>query len=69
MVTLDEIDSSVSEPDNDPWVRVRLHADRLDWIPPLLITLNRPFIIESPAALSESVQALAHRLLAATTEI
>ena len=44
------------------WVRVRLQAERLDWVPALLAGLDRPFVIESPDALRDQVRALAGRL-------
>ncbi|MER7858490.1 YafY family protein [Amycolatopsis japonica] len=43
-------------------VRVRIRAQRLDWIPPLLAALDRPFVIERPAELRHLVGALAARL-------
>ncbi|MGW4828515.1 helix-turn-helix transcriptional regulator [Amycolatopsis japonica] len=43
-------------------VRVRVRAQRLDWIPPLLAALDRPFDIERPAELRDLVGALAARL-------
>jgi hypothetical protein len=49
--------------DPDPgWTRIRLQAERLDWVPALLAGLDRPFVIESPAALRDQVRALAGRL-------
>ncbi|MGW7578303.1 helix-turn-helix transcriptional regulator [Streptomyces sp. NPDC054765] len=44
------------------WVHVRIRAERLDWIPPVLAALDRPFTIEHPAALRDLVRALARRL-------
>ncbi|MGI5259452.1 helix-turn-helix transcriptional regulator [Streptomyces angustmyceticus] len=44
------------------WIHVRLRAERLDWIPPVLAALDRPFVIEHPTALRDLVRALAHRL-------
>lgn len=44
------------------WVHVRIRAERLDWIPPVLAALDRPFVIERPAALRDLVRALARRL-------
>ena len=44
------------------WVRARIRAQRLDWITPLLATLDRPFVIETPDALRDLVRALANRL-------
>jgi hypothetical protein len=46
------------------WVRVRLRAERLEWIPSLLAWLDRPFVIEQPDALRAHVHALARRLTA-----
>jgi predicted DNA-binding transcriptional regulator YafY len=46
------------------WLRVELRAERLDWLPPLLASLDLPFVIERPAELRALVQALADRLAA-----
>jgi predicted DNA-binding transcriptional regulator YafY len=50
------------ERDSAGWVRVRLRAERLEWIPSLLAWLDRPFVIEYPDALRDHVHALARRL-------
>ena len=44
------------------WLRVEIRAERLDWLPPTLAALNRPFVIERPDELRELVIALADRL-------
>ncbi|CCK32678.1 helix-turn-helix type 11 domain-containing protein [Streptomyces davaonensis JCM 4913] len=44
------------------WLRVELRAERLDWLPPVLAALDRPFVIERPDELRELVIALADRL-------
>ncbi|MFJ9630605.1 helix-turn-helix transcriptional regulator [Streptomyces sp. NPDC101175] len=44
------------------WVRVRIRAERLEWLPPVLAALDRPFVVERPAALRELVRELARRL-------
>ncbi|MGX5187784.1 helix-turn-helix transcriptional regulator [Streptomyces avermitilis] len=44
------------------WVHVGIRAERLGWIPPVLAALDRPFVIERPAALRDLVRALARRL-------
>lgn len=44
------------------WWHVELRAERLDWLPPLLASLDRPFVIERPAELRDLVGALADRL-------
>ncbi|GAA1979772.1 YafY family protein [Amycolatopsis minnesotensis] len=54
---------SIATLDEDaPWVRARIRAQRLDWIPPLLAALDRPFVLERPEALRDLVRALAGRL-------
>ncbi|GAA2307981.1 WYL domain-containing protein [Nonomuraea roseoviolacea subsp. roseoviolacea] len=44
------------------WMRVELRVERLDWLPPALAALNRPFVIERPDELRDLVSALADRL-------
>jgi predicted DNA-binding transcriptional regulator YafY len=56
IATLEEIDPAT------PWVRARIRARQLDWIPPVLAALDRPFVVEQPDALRDLVRALAARL-------
>jgi predicted DNA-binding transcriptional regulator YafY len=49
---------------NGRWFHVQLQAERLDWLPPLLASLDRPFVVEQPDELRELVAALASRLAA-----
>ncbi|MFF2512619.1 helix-turn-helix transcriptional regulator [Streptomyces sp. NPDC058086] len=49
--------------DSEPWSRVRLRVERLDWLPPVLASLDRPFVIERPDELRDLVVALADRLV------
>ncbi|WP_224275448.1 YafY family protein [Streptomyces sp. LS1784] len=44
------------------WLRVGLRVERLDWLPPVLASLDRPFVIERPDELRDLVAALADRL-------
>jgi predicted DNA-binding transcriptional regulator YafY len=44
------------------WLRVELRAERLDWLPPALASLDRPFVIERPDELRDLVIARAERL-------
>ncbi|MEV5572908.1 YafY family protein [Spirillospora sp. NPDC052269] len=44
------------------WLRVELRAERLDWLPPALAAIDRPFVIERPDELRDLVIALADRL-------
>lgn len=50
---------TTSEPD---WVRMRIHAERLDWIPALLAGLDHPFVVEEPPALRDQIRSFAERL-------
>ncbi|MFE2509131.1 helix-turn-helix transcriptional regulator [Streptomyces naganishii] len=44
------------------WLRVELRAERLDWLPAVLASLDRPFVVERPDELRHLVIALADRL-------
>lgn len=54
-----------SSDDTEPWTRVRLRAERLDWVAPYFAGLGRDLVIEGPAELREHVRVLAERLHAA----
>ncbi|MFB7631628.1 helix-turn-helix transcriptional regulator [Streptomyces sp. NPDC056149] len=64
--------ASLDEPGPEPaagqdraaerWRRVELRAERLDWLPPVLAALDRPFAIERPDELRDLVSAFADRL-------
>ncbi|MEV6032250.1 YafY family protein [Nonomuraea sp. NPDC052116] len=47
---------------SERWLRVELRVERLDWLPPALAALNRPFVIERPDELRDRVIALADHL-------
>jgi predicted DNA-binding transcriptional regulator YafY len=49
---------------DDGWARVEIHAESLDWLPPLLASLDLPFVIERPAELRDLVLTFAERLAA-----
>ena len=53
-----------ADPQAEGWLRVDLWAERLDWLPAVLASLDRPFIIEQPDELRGLVTALAERLAA-----
>ena len=46
------------------WLRVDPRAERLDWVPAVLASIDRPFIVERPDELRGLVIALAERLAA-----
>ncbi|ETK34345.1 transcriptional regulator [Microbispora sp. ATCC PTA-5024] len=50
--------------ETDGWLRVEVRAERLDWLPSVLASLDRPFVIERPDELRGLVMALAERLAA-----
>jgi predicted DNA-binding transcriptional regulator YafY len=51
------------DPETTHWSRVEMRVDRLDWLPAVLASLNRPFAIERPDELRDLVVALADRLM------
>ncbi|MDT0613538.1 helix-turn-helix transcriptional regulator [Streptomyces lancefieldiae] len=51
------------EAEAGPWTRVEIRAERLDWLPGVLASLDRPFVVERPDELRDLVAALAGRLL------
>ena len=61
----DRADSGAADPGTEPWFRVELRAQRLDWVPPVLASLDRPFLVERPDELRDLIAALAGRLAAA----
>ena len=63
-IGLATVRSIASPPADEPWVRLRLRAERLDWVPALLASLDRAFVIEHPDNLRDVPRARAHRLLA-----
>ncbi|MEU3516819.1 YafY family protein [Streptomyces sp. NPDC006654] len=50
------------DPAAERWRRVEIRAERLDWLPPVLASLDRPFVIDRPDELRDLVSALATRL-------
>jgi predicted DNA-binding transcriptional regulator YafY len=52
-----------ADPDTERWFRVELRAQRLDWVPPVLASLDRPFLVERPDELRDLIVALADRLV------
>ncbi|MFK0173206.1 helix-turn-helix transcriptional regulator [Streptomyces sp. NPDC090306] len=53
---------SASHGDTGVWSRVEMRVERLDWLPPLLASLDRPFVIERPDELRVRVTEFAARL-------
>lgn len=65
VATLEEIDPAAGGGGaGERWLRVELRAERLDWLPPVLAALDRPFVIDRPDELRGLVTALADRLAA-----
>ena len=63
IATVEELPPSASaDAQTESWCRVELHAERLDWVPPLLASLDRPFAVERPDELRDLITALASRL-------
>jgi predicted DNA-binding transcriptional regulator YafY len=68
LATVEEIPAGLARGSGE-WVRVRLRAERLEWVPFLLAGLDRPFVIEYPDALRDHVHALARRLAASADDL
>jgi len=51
-----------ADPETQRWFRVELQAERLGWLPPLLASLDQPFVVERPDELRDLIAALADRL-------
>ncbi len=56
------VSAAGEDPATERWLRVELRAERLDWLPPVLASLDRPFVIERPEELRDLVIVLADRL-------
>jgi predicted DNA-binding transcriptional regulator YafY len=50
----------------DGWVRVEVQAERLDWVARRIAAIDRPFVVERPLELYDSITGLAQRLSGAT---
>ncbi|MBQ0884004.1 WYL domain-containing protein [Streptomyces sp. RM72] len=53
---------------DEVWCRVEMRAERLDWVPGVLASLDRPFVVERPDELRGLVADLAGRLLDAARQ-
>ncbi|MQY22067.1 helix-turn-helix transcriptional regulator [Nocardia macrotermitis] len=54
----------VADTDRDAgWVRVFVRAERLEWVAQRLAAIDRPFVVERPAELTDVIRDLAQRLL------
>jgi len=51
-----------TQAETERWFRVELRVEQLDWLPPVLASLDRPFVIERPDELRALAIALAGRL-------
>ncbi|MEV6006269.1 WYL domain-containing protein [Streptomyces sp. NPDC051976] len=59
-----EAAGAITDPaaESEPWSRVEMRVEHLDWLPAVLASLDRPFVIERPDELRDLVAALADRL-------
>ncbi|MFH9244322.1 helix-turn-helix transcriptional regulator [Streptomyces lydicus] len=63
VASLEEYEPTAGEDRSaERWRRVELRAERLDWLPPALAAIDRPFVIERPDELRDLVVAFADRL-------
>ncbi|MEU9802247.1 YafY family protein [Streptomyces sp. NPDC051000] len=59
----DEVADADADADAGRWSRVEIRAERLDWLPAVLASLDLPFVIERPGELRDLVEAFASRLV------
>ncbi|MET8488044.1 helix-turn-helix transcriptional regulator [Streptomyces tendae] len=59
----DDGEGKGGEGNGEGWCRVEIRAERLDWLPGLLASLDRPFVVERPDELRGLVADLAGRLM------
>jgi predicted DNA-binding transcriptional regulator YafY len=69
VATVEELPEGGADPQTERWFRVELHAERLDWLPPLLASLDQPFAVERPDELRDLIAALASRLATSARRI
>ena len=70
VATLEELSPPAgTQEQTQPWFRAELRAEQLDWLPPVLASLDRPFVIEQPDELRSLVTALAGRLTASARSL
>jgi predicted DNA-binding transcriptional regulator YafY len=69
VATLEELPpTSGAQEGTQRWFRVELRVEQLDWLPPVLASLDRPFVIEQPDELRGLTIALADRLAASARQ-
>jgi predicted DNA-binding transcriptional regulator YafY len=66
--TEEAVPSAGEDSPAEGWLRVELRAERLDWVPAVLASIDQPFVIERPEELRGLVAALAGRLAASAGE-
>ncbi|MER6571534.1 YafY family protein [Streptomyces sp. NPDC001093] len=63
IASVEEPESAAGEdPAAERWLHVDMRVERLDWLPGVLASLDRPFVIERPDELRDLVRAFADRL-------
>ncbi len=56
-------DTPGQEAENEPaWYRAEIHAENLDWLPPVIAALDSEVVIERPDELRDRVRAVATRM-------
>jgi predicted DNA-binding transcriptional regulator YafY len=64
VATLEELPPSPgTQAQAERWFRAELRVEQLDWLPPVLASLDQPFVIEQPDELRRLTMALADRLV------
>ncbi|WP_119697182.1 helix-turn-helix transcriptional regulator [Microbacterium halotolerans] len=58
-----EVLDQTSDESGAPWHRAEIHAERLDWLPPIIAALDGDVIVDSPEELHDLVRATAKKML------
>jgi predicted DNA-binding transcriptional regulator YafY len=69
VATLKDAEPTDEDGTDARWWRAELRAERLDWLPAVLASLDRPFVIERPDALRDLVLAHAERLASCARQV
>ncbi len=64
VATIEPLSAADADPQAKGWLRVDLRAEQLDWVPAVLASIDRPFVMERPNELRSLVIARADRLAA-----
>jgi len=63
-----ELEKLPSAPEGDPWFRIVIHAETLEWVPRILLALDRPTVVEEPDELRNTIMKQSAKLARIASE-